>query len=259
MRTKLRAMLVVAACLAAATTVTTITNGEPDGNRHPYVGVAIQFIPDMPGFVTVCSGSALSEDRFLTAAHCFDPSLPVFVSYKSEPPFSLATDFTEGVFHPHPDWCLGCGPGLPGFDTHDVAVIALNSPRDPGSFAVLPPANIVDTLPMNTEVDIVGYGVQGFVRGGGTPQQIFLFTRYFAPSLLIQSNNVHSDEFIKLTANPAKGKGGVCFGDSGGPNLLGDTNIVLAVNSYGTNSNCAGVTYSNRVDLPEILEFINSI
>ena len=57
------------------------------------------------------------------------------------------------------------------------------------------------TLPMKTAVDIVGYGVQGFVRG--RPWQIFLFTRYFAPSELIQSNNVHSGEFIKLTANPS--------------------------------------------------------
>ena len=112
---------------------------------------------------------------------------------------------------------------------------------------------------MRTEVDIVGYGVQGFVRGGGQPQQIFLFTRYFAPSLLIQSNNVQSVEFIKLTANPSKGKGGTCFGDSGGPDLLGGTNIVLAVNSYVTNGNCAGVTYTNRVDLQDVLDFINGI
>ena len=31
-----------------------------------------------------------------------------------------------------------------------------------------------------------------------------------------------------------------------------------AVNSYVTNGNCAGATYSNRVDLPDVLSFINS-
>ena len=98
MRTKLIVVLVISAFVATATRVMTVTNGQPDGNRHPYVGVAIQFIPDMPGFVTVCSGSALSDDRFLTAAHCFDPDREVFVSYKSGPPFILATDFTQGVF-----------------------------------------------------------------------------------------------------------------------------------------------------------------
>ena len=259
MRGKLIVVRFIVAFLVAMTPVMAVTNGRPDGNGHPYVGVAIQFIPDMPGFINVCSGSALSDTRFLTAAHCFDPALPAFVSYKSGPPFSLAMDFTEGTFHPHPDWCLGCGPGLPGFDTHDVAVIALSTARNPGSFAALPDAGVVDALPMGTNVDIVGYGVQGFLRGGGKPGQVFLFTRYFAPGQLIQSNHVHSAEFIKLTANPSKGTGGTCFGDSGGPDLLGGTNIVLAVNSYVTNGNCAGVTYSNRVDLPDILSFIEGI
>jgi len=258
MRIKVLAGAAVAVALAAVAPVLTITNGQPDGNRHPYVGVAIQFIPNTD-FISVCSGSALSETRFLTAAHCFDPALPVFVTYKNSPPFSLANDFTQGTFHPDPDWCIGCGPGLPGSDSHDVAVIALDAPRNPGAFVALPSVGLVDTLPMKTAVDIVGYGVQGFVRGGGQPGQIFLFTRYFAPSQLVQSNNVHSGEFIKLTANPSKGTGGICFGDSGGPDVLAGTNIALAVNTYLTNSNCAGVTYSQRIDLPEILAFINSI
>lgn len=258
MRIKVFGGLVIATFLAAVAPVMTVTNGQPDGNGHPYVGVAIQFIPGT-NFIGVCSGSALSATRFLTAAHCFDPSLPVFVSYKSGRPFSLAADFTQGTFHPDPDWCIGCGPGLPGFDTHDVAVIALNAARNPGAFVVLPSTGLVDTLAMNTGVDIVGYGVQGFIRGGGKPGEIFLFTRFFAPSQLVQSNNVQSGEFIKLTANPAQGKGGLCFGDSGGPDVLSGTDIVLAVNSYVTNGNCAGVTYSQRVDLPDILAFINSI
>jgi len=255
---KVFAGLVIAGFVAAVAPVMTVTNGQPDGNRHPYVGVAIQFIPNTD-FISVCSGSALSATRFLTAAHCFDPGLPVFVSYKSGPPFTLADDFTQGTFHPDPDWCIACRPGLPAFDSHDVAVIALNAARDPGAFAALPSAGLVDTLAMKTGVDIVGYGVQGFIRGGGRPGQIFLFTRYFAPSQLVQSNNVQSVEFIKLTANPSQGTGGLCFGDSGGPDVLSGTDIVLAVNSYVTNGNCAGVTYSQRVDLPVILAFINGI
>jgi hypothetical protein len=100
--------------------------------------------------------------------------------------------------------------------------------------------------------------VQGFVNGSGPRGQIFLFTRYFAPTVLVQSSNVQSTEFIKLAANPSQGTGGTCFGDSGGPDILSGTDIVLAVNSYVTNGNCSGVTYSNRVDLPDILAFISS-
>jgi len=249
-------LLMAAVALTPATVGLAVTNGQPDGSGHPYVGVAIQPIPSMPGYVYVCSGSLISPTVFVTAAHCFDPSQPAFVSVKSGPPLSLKADFTEGTFYRSPDWCLGCASGLPGFDTHDVAVVVLKHRINLGGYAALPSAGLVDTLAMKTNVDIVGYGVQGFIRGGGQPEQIFLFTRYFAPSQLIEANFEQSDEYIKLSANPAQGKGGTCFGDSGGPDLLGGTNIILAVNSYVTNGNCAGVTYSNRIDLPYALQFI---
>ncbi len=34
-------------------------------------------------------------------------------------------------------------------------------------------------------------------------------------------------------------------------------NVVLGVNSYVTNSNCSGVGYSTRVDVAEVLAWIN--
>jgi hypothetical protein len=69
---------------------------------------------------------------------------------------------------------------------------------------------------------------------------------------------VFASEYMRLSMNPGKGKGGTCFGDSGGPDLLGGTNTVLAVNSFVTNINCSGVGYSARVDIPEVLDWINN-
>lgn len=127
-------------------------------------------------------------------------------------------------------------------------------------YAQLPAEGLVDTLKMRTDIDLVGYGVQWKIKDGGVPPSARWTgyrTRYYAPTELITSKDVISDEYIKLTANPAQGKGGTCFGDSGGPDLLGGTNIVLAVNSFVNSYNCTGVTYSNRVDTGYALEFIN--
>ena len=54
MRIKVLRGLVIAVSLAAAAPVMTVTNGQPDGNRHPYVGVAIQFIPVTTPVMAYC-------------------------------------------------------------------------------------------------------------------------------------------------------------------------------------------------------------
>jgi hypothetical protein len=51
-------------------------------------------------------------------------------------------------------------------------------------------------------------------------------------------------------------RGGFCFGDSGGPDLLAGSDTVIGVNSYVTNFNCSGVGYSSRVDTPEARSWI---
>ena len=59
--------------------------------------------------------------------------------------------------------------------------------------------------------------------------------------------------------NPSKvgGVGGSCFGDSGGPVLVNNTNQVIAVVSYGPSQTCHGADYSWRVDTAAAYEFVN--
>ena len=226
MRKTVTAVSSLAALLAAAVPVLTVTNGQPDGNNHPYVGIADSSQSRAcRASSAFCSGSALSSTVFLTAAHCFDP-LPgrSSSSFKSGPPFSLAADFTPGTFHPHPDWCFECGPGLAGVDFHDVAVVELDAPVTLEDVCTAAIGFAVDTLPMKTADRprrVRGTGLHP--RRGQAHRSVPVHARYFAPSELVQSNNVQSGEFIKLTANPAQGKGGICFGDSGGPDLLSGT------------------------------------
>ena len=284
MRLRVLLSAAVVALGAFVGTAGAVLGGQPDGNGHPYVGFA-------DNGVFACSGTLLSPTVMLTAAHCFSDSTSAFGtnSVNGAPivranfdPNLINTPSAQRVWHFgtyyfDPQFVMGGGHGLPGFDTHDVAVIIFGSPgchvpagasgisscgaiSTPSTYGALPSQGLVDTLRNRTLIDLVGYGVQNFIRGGGPcggpckPQQGDAFTRFFGQTTLITSNDRISGEFIKLQSNPS----GTCFGDSGGPDLLGGTNIVLGINSFVANGICAGNTYSYRADTAEALGWVRS-
>jgi hypothetical protein len=252
-----------------------IKNGAPDGDEHPYV-YWIATWDGVTQYIYLGTGSLIAPTVVLTAGHITQPPGGIAMAWVS---FDPETEWLikDGAMvdpnslgsipvvstHAHTSYRMGGDRGITNWITHDVGILILGEAIVSLPTAVLPSAGLVDTLRMKQGVDLVGYGVQYQIRGKGIPPSdnwawIHLGYRYSATAQLIAGEDVFSDEFMRITANPAQGKGGTTFGDSGGPILLAGTNTVLGVCSWGTNGNCAGVSYEQRIDSPDILNWINS-
>jgi hypothetical protein len=226
---------------ALATSAFALQGGTPDGNQHPYVGAAIWFPTGDPadGF-GLCSGTLVSATVFITAAHCFPSGATVFVDMQEgaladlhQPGFGSAV---SGVVVDDPDFQPRPG-GLSHSDLNDVAVVVLSGDGLPGPYAALPlRVGYDDSLPNNQSIENVGYGLPD----AGVRQVV--------TEKIIPGGGATGANFLKISG------GDTCFGDSGGPNLVGDT--VVAINSYGASASCNAVSYSQRLDTPEVYGFV---
>lgn len=265
-------LLAVLLALAIAIPVAAITYGEPDVGEHPYVGL-IAFYDAEGEFIWRCSGTLLSPTFMLTAGHCtapdpdngtpvsarvyFDETIyydPVADDYTN--PYYLGTPIT----HPNYDWSQ-----LP--EHYDIgAVLMVEAVPGITEFGELPTQGIMDEVGSKSAkrkviVTSVGYGVNDL-----HPDEISLRTRYQAQSFLINLINASTDGWnIMSSNNPGQWTGseeyttgGTCFGDSGGPVFLGDSesDLVVGITSFG-NSACAGADFSWRVDIQASREFLS--
>jgi V8-like Glu-specific endopeptidase len=249
-RVLLIAIMVVVVLGISPRSATAITGGQPDNGAHPYVGMTYND-------EILCSGTLIAPTVFLTAGHCtaeFEAGgSQVYVTFGDAVDFDPANAVTGTAFT-HPLFCIACGSGLPGFDAYDVGVIVLDTAVTSLGFGQLPTENAVSELEKGTVLTAVGYGLQGFERGGGQPEGIFTATRYRADVTFRNVTNVVGDMFIKHSNNQ---KGGTCSGDSGGPIFAPDQITVLGVTAFG-NGMCTSNGYAQRVDRADILEFIYS-
>jgi secreted trypsin-like serine protease len=99
----------------------------------------------------------------------------------------------------------------------------------------------------------VGYGLQRINPVFVESERVRMYSR---PHLIqINTPGFTGDYSLLLSNNHSTG--GTCFGDSGGPNFLGDSNVVAGVTSFGINGNCAGTGGVYRVDRADDLDWIN--
>ena len=100
----------------------------------------------------------------------------------------------------------------------------------------------------------MGYGAQSVTIDHG-PSFHYADVRYVATGGLLAVN----PSWLRISMNPARGDGGTCYGDSGGPNFLGagatETNIVAAITITG-DFMCRATNVDYRVDTASARAFL---
>jgi hypothetical protein len=246
-----------------------VTDGELDGDAHPYVVLLLMEVGGVPMYR--CSGTLLSPTVLLTAGHCTS-------NYPDPEPYSGMRVFTESDVQNGDNNYPYAGPNSveavawythPLFETapffmHDVGVVIL---AEPGvvldTYGTLPEPNQFDSFKTRRGQDKVTFTSVGYGLQQSFPDPAYWLahntrTRYVAHPRLIQINVPgFTGSYSMLLSNNAN-TGGTCFGDSGGPNFLGDTTIVAGITSFGINGNCAGTGGVFRTDRQDVLDFIYS-
>jgi V8-like Glu-specific endopeptidase len=234
MRPQLHALLAATVvALAMAAPAGAILNGQPD-TAHPYVGILVTVADGQR--VPVCSGFLVSPTVFVTAAHCVYllGDDPAYVSFAQN--FTSSSSLRSGTAVPNPAFS-------PDSNAHDIALVVLDRPASNRGSAELPDVDLLSGSARKDSLTVVGYGASAFKRG-------------MAISPLVRNYGLAELSKLEKGGFDLKMSSGICYGDSGGPVLLGDSDVVVGINSFVTSNRCAANAYAFRVDTPESLAFL---
>lgn len=257
-------MLIAVLGIASASA---ITNGEPDGEDHPFVGSMVLDIPTGPiaGLHQWCSGTLLDDGWFLTASHCLSGIESVLGRFPgSEILVTFDSTITEGgTFYGYNNYDIHPEFGMPAAaDTHDVGLIEL-SETPPISPASLPSEGLLDELKADhllkdTTFTTVGYGTIRDTQQGAFASILDNVDRNKAD----QGFHSLTKAWLRLPMTPANGNGGTCYGDSGGPHFIWsggvETDTVASI-TVGGDAPCKALDTTYRMDTEETLNWLNEV
>ena len=255
MRHKALAAVVAALALIglSAAPAQGITDGVPDGDGHPEVGLMVAEIDGEPQWR--CSGTLISPTVYLTAGHCTFGADNVQLWFDDDVRDAAAhgyptTGEVTGTPYAHPQYDDNA------FYLYDLGVVVLDEPVYLDEYGALPTLNQLDALKTNKKgvtFTAVGYGLQKSFPDAASWKTQAERLRMVSYPKLNQINTGFTGDASLLLSNNAH-TGGTCSGDSGGPNFLGSTNVIAGVTSFGLNSTCAGTGGVYRVDRADDLE-----
>lgn len=257
----LKKILLGLAIVAVCDPALAITDGDLDGEQHPYVGLMVAQDED-GNPLWRCSGTLLSPTLFLTAGHCTEhPAEHVEIWFDADVESGIpdngypVTGDVGGTPYTHPQY----NPNA--FFLYDLGVVILDRPINKSNYGVLPTQDQLDVLArrrglQDTTFTAVGYGLQQSFPEAASWKEHNKRVRMVAYPHLLQINVPgFTGDFSLLLSNNAN-TGGTCFGDSGGPNFIGSSNVVGGVTSFGKNGACAGTGGVYRIDRADDLDWI---
>jgi hypothetical protein len=256
--------LALAAVTAIAAPASGITRGGvPDGDDHPYVGLMVAQNEDRVPMWR-CSGTLVSPTLFVTAGHCVDGDaahVELWFASSLEPDRASTGYPFVGEASGTPYMFPGYDPGA--FYIADLGVVVLDEPYDVERYGELPEVGRVDELGTGRDgaaVTAVGYGLQKTAAGANPA--VAELTRMRADLMIVNTKAAFGAGSVfglySMTLSGDAAHGGTCFGDSGGPTLERGTDVLLAVTSFGMNSQCAGPGGVYRIDHPDALAWLES-
>ena len=203
----------------------------------------------------------MSPTIFLTAGHCTEaPAAHVEIWFQSD-----VQSGAPANGYPFTGQVGGTPYGHPQYDPnafylHDLGVVVLDEPVAKATYGKLPTLNQLDSLKtkrgqQDQSFTAVGYGLQKSFPDAAAWKDVALKIRMVAHPKLIQINGGQVGDFSMILSNNTN-TGGTCFGDSGGPNFIGTSNVVGGVTSFGKNGNCAGQGGVYRVDKADDLTWL---
>src|SRR5689334_4224641 len=234
----------LAASLVVAARADAITNGAPDGNGHPNVGALLAPQAFSDGTWEECSGTLIAPRVFLTAAHCDEGLARVKVTFDSV--YTAPGTTYTSTWHADPAYDQAQS------DPHDIAVVVLDKAVKGIAPARLPAAGSLSNLPSTQSFTSVGYGAYEVTNQPGGHRYLYNDVRMVATGTL----NSINPAWLRISMNPSTGNGGTCYGDSGGPNFLGSTDIVAATTITG-DAICRSTNVDYRLDTPSARSFLS--
>lgn len=281
----MRKILVLMAGLLMAATVTAPPAGAITGDfvedlEHPYVGL-VALLDEKGDYLQRCSGTLLSPTVLLTAGHCTAEETGAAgarvyfqqdagANYDPEQDLDPVSGYPESCAEKTLGTLCATSSRLRNFgwsrsgalpDSKDVGLVILDQPIKMDEYASLAAAGTLDELSTRRGQQDLTFTVSGYGLTESTPVSSVSFReRLMAESQLTNLRSHLTDGYNLQTNGNGAGRGGTCSGDSGGPVFQGgfDSNVVVAITSFGQNPYCGGADFGYRTDRQEVLDWISS-